>query len=72
VLVLWRASAVWDRDARRSLAVADTRAELTFARRVRDVVVWRPSRSPRPVARDAGGSRLSVPVGADIVLVSLR
>jgi hypothetical protein len=72
VLVLWRASSVWDRDARRPLAVADTRAELTFARRVRDVVVWRPSRSPQPVARDAGGSRLSLPVGADVVLVSLR
>jgi hypothetical protein len=72
VLALWRASSVWDRDARRPLAVGDTRAELTFARPVRDVVVWRPSRSSRPVERDAGGSRLSLPVGADVALVSLR
>jgi hypothetical protein len=72
LLVLWRASAVWDRDARRPVTVPDTPAELTFARRVRDVVVWRPSRSSRPVLRRAGGSRLSLPVGPDVALVSLR
>ena len=47
-------------------------AELSFDLPVRDVTVWRPSASERPVLRRATAKRLSFDVGADVVLVSMR
>ena len=72
VLALWRPVSVWDRTARKPIAAPSVPAELTFDLPARDVTLWRPSAADRPLARRATAKRLSIDVGADVVLVSMR
>ena len=72
VLALWRPVSVWDTSAREPVTAPAVPAELTFDLPARDVTVWRPSASERPVLRRASAKRVSFDVGADVVLVSMR
>jgi hypothetical protein len=73
VIALWRPVSVWDRDARRPVDPSPLPVGLSFGLRgARDIAVWRPSVSPRPVlVRDHAG-RLPLELGGDLVLVSFR
>ncbi len=73
VLALWRTVSVWDREARRQTDPGQLTARIVArGRPVRDVEVWRPSRSGSPVERRPGAERLELPLEGDLVLVSLR
>jgi hypothetical protein len=72
VLALWRPVSVWDTSAREPVTAPAVPAELTFDLPARDVTVWRPSASERPVLRRASAKQVSFDVGADVVLVSMR
>jgi hypothetical protein len=73
VIALWRPVSVWDRDARRPVEVSPLPIELSFGlAAARDVAVWRPSVSSRPVVRRDYARRLSLDLTGDLVLVSLR
>ena len=72
VLALWRPVSVWDVERLRPVAVPPKRVEVRFGRIARDVAVWRPSVSRNPVLRRGLAAELSLELGADLVLVSLR
>jgi hypothetical protein len=72
VIALWRPISVWDRDARRDVAPEPVSATLAFGPKARDVVVWRPSRSTRPVMRREDVRTVPLSLEGDVVLVSLR
>ena len=72
VLALWRPESIWDERARRPRDLPPLPVELRFGRDAREVAVWRPSLSERPVLRRAAARRLSLYLGGDLVLVSLR
>jgi hypothetical protein len=72
VLALWRPVSVWDTTSRTPVTATAVPAELAFDVPARDVAVWRPSTSGRPVLRRASVKRVSFDVGADVVLVSMR
>ena len=72
VLALWRPKSIWDERARRPRTLRALSVELRFGRDVREVAVWRPSRLEQPVLRRRAARRLSVELGGDLVLVSLR
>jgi hypothetical protein len=72
ILALWRPVSVWDTSARAPVSAHAVPAELTFDVPARDVTVWRPSASDRPVLRRASAKQVSFDVGADVVLVSMR
>jgi hypothetical protein len=72
VIALWRPVSVWDEAARRPIDPEPLRIQLSFRPEVDDVVVWRPSLSSQPVLRSARARRLSLELGGDLVLVSVR
>lgn len=72
VIALWRPVPVWDRDRRRPLGIAPAAAELRFGRTARDVAVWRPSHSGRPILRRPTARGVPLELGADLVLVRAR
>lgn len=73
VIALWRPVSVWDRDARRPIETSPLPVEVSFSLRgARDVSVWRPSVSPRPVLTRDYARRLPLELEGDLVLVSLR
>ena len=61
VIALWRPVSVWDRDARRAIQPPPLPVELGFGLGARDIVVWRPSLSTKPVLKrdSARGCRSS-------------
>jgi hypothetical protein len=63
---------VWDREAKRPTPPTALPVTVRFARPVRDVEVWRPSRSGAPVLRRASARTLPLSLEGDVVLVSLR
>jgi hypothetical protein len=72
-IALWRPVSVWDRDARKALDPGTVSVQLTFGGSgAHDVEVWRPSVSAQPVMRADRTRRLSLELGGDLVLVSLR
>lgn len=72
LIALWRPVSVWDRDARLPLEPPPLEVELSFGVSARDVVVWRPSVSARPILRRDTAHRLRLELEGDLVLVSLR
>jgi hypothetical protein len=72
VVALWRPVSVWDVERLRRVEVPARRVKLRFGRIARDVAVWRPSASSAPVLRRGLASAMSLDLGADLVLVSLR
>lgn len=72
VIALWRPVSVWDRDARRAIRPPPLPVELSFGLGARDIVVWRPSLSTKPVTRLDSAQRLPLELAGDLVLVSLR
>lgn len=71
VIALWRPVSVWDQDERRPTAVSPLRVDLRIDPAGRDVAIWRPSISARPVRRARAG-RLAIDLRGDLVLVSVR
>lgn len=73
VLALWRPVSVWNIQDRRPVDPGQVRASLRFGGLgARNLTVWRPSVSTRPVLRRAHARRLGLSLGADLVLVSAR
>jgi hypothetical protein len=72
LVALWRPVSVWDRHARRPVEPGALRVELLADGEARDVAVWRPSVSPRPVLRRTAARRLTLELAGDAVLVSFR
>lgn len=72
VIALWRTVSVWDRDARRPLAPGSQAVEVVLRPGARDLAVWRPSVSTRPVLRRKAVQRLPLELEGDVVLVSFR
>ena len=72
VTALWRPVSVWDQDGRQPTAVNPLRVHLRVDPAGRDVAIWRPSVSARPVLRRAEADRLAIDLYGDLVLVSVR
>jgi hypothetical protein len=72
VLALWRPESIWDERARRPRELRALSVELRFSREADAVAVWRPSLLEQPVLRRRAARRLSLQLGGDLVLVSLR
>lgn len=73
VIALWRAVSVWDQHERHATDPGRARVELFFGGLGgRDVEVWRPSVSDRPVLRRERARRLALQLEGDLVLVSLH
>jgi hypothetical protein len=73
VIALWRPVPVWDIQERHPVDPGHVRVRLRFGGLgARDVRVWRPSVSTRPVLRRAHAGQLGLILGADLVLVSVR
>jgi hypothetical protein len=72
LLALWRPVSVWDTDELRPIDVPARRVRVGFGRIARDVEVWRPSVARSPVLRRGLAAALSLDIGADLVLISLR
>jgi hypothetical protein len=72
VIALWRPVSVWDTGRLQPVDVPARRVDLRFARPARDVDVWRPSVSQAPVLRRALAPQLSLDLGPDLTLISLR
>jgi len=73
VIALWRPVSVWDIEKRHPVDPGRVRIRLRFGGLgARDVTVWRPSVSTRPVLRRAQARELGLTLGADLVLVSVR
>jgi hypothetical protein len=73
VIALWRPVSVWNIHDRQPVDPGRVRVGLRFGGQgSRDLVVWRPSVSTRPVLRRAHARRLGLSLGADLVLVSAR
>jgi hypothetical protein len=72
VIALWRPVSIWDTDTLRRLDVPARHVTVSFGRIARDVVVWRPSVSRAPVLRRGLAAAVSLNLGSDLVLVSLR
>lgn len=71
-LALWRASAVWDPEARTTIDPGSSPVVLDLARSVRSAREYLPNSSSEPLrALPAGRSRLSVAVGAQAVILAL-
>jgi hypothetical protein len=71
VIALWRPVSVWDQDERRSTPVSPLRVDLRVEPAGRDIAVWRPSVSARPVLHRAHAGRLTLDLYGDLVLVSV-
>jgi hypothetical protein len=71
-IALWRPVSVWDADERQAVDPGNVAVELLLGRAARDVTVWRPSVSERPVLRRAQARRLRLELAGDLVLVSFR
>jgi hypothetical protein len=72
VTALWRPVSVWDQDERQPTTVNPLRVHLRVDPAGRDVAIWRPSVSARPVLRRAEADRLAIDLYGDLVLVSVR
>jgi hypothetical protein len=73
VIALWRPVSVWSISDRRPVDPGRVRVGLRFGGDgARDLTVWRPSTSSRPVLRRDDARRLDLSLGADLVLVSAR
>jgi len=72
VIALWRPVSVWDTARLQPIDVPPRRVEIRFGRPARDVAVWRPSVSQAPVLRRALAPQLSLDLGPDLTLISLR
>jgi len=73
VIALWRPVSVWNILDRKEVDPGQVRVRLSFGGSgARDLAVWRPSVSTRPVLRRAHARRLGLSLGADLVLVSAR
>jgi hypothetical protein len=72
VLALWRPVSVWDEAARRAVEPRPLPVQVSFGMGADDIVVWRPSVSSAPVMRRDHARRLSLRIGGDLVLVSVR
>ena len=73
VIALWRPVSVWDAAERRSVDPGPLPVELVLeGSEATDIEVWRPSLSTVPVERRARASRMSLVLGGDLMLVSLR
>jgi hypothetical protein len=71
VIALWRPVSVWDQDAREPREVSPLRVELRFGSSARDIALWRPSISARPILRRHQADRLALELYGDLVLVSV-
>ena len=71
-LALWRPVSVWDPDRRAPEDPGSVAVTVLMGRAGRDLTVWRPSVSERPVLRRQEARRLRLDLGADLVLVSFR
>jgi hypothetical protein len=72
VIALWRPVSVWDTARLQPVEVPAERVEIRFARPARDIAVWRPSVAQAPVLRRALAPQLSLDLGPDLTLISLR
>ena len=72
VLLLWQRASLWNPDDREHQEVPDVTVRVRFAEEARDVMVYRPTKGERAIARSAGTTAMPAPVGPDITAVTFR
>jgi hypothetical protein len=70
-LALWQPATVWDTVRRRDILPTALSVRVRFAAAPRTVEIFRPSVSPRPVARAPGRREIEVKLEDDVVLLRL-
>lgn len=70
VVAIWRPVSVWNTQLRLPVNPGSVRVTVTWAKRVRDVAVVRPTLDKRPAMRVGSTTRLTLSLAGDAVLVS--